>query len=432
MKETIKEGDLIEVLSDLGTTKGILMPSQDPNILILKLDSGYNIAIKKDIIKKIKLLKKFVPKEKQQKPKIEFNKELPTISLLHTGGTIASKVDYRTGAVTTATTPEEILEKFPELKKIANLRSRLVFQMFSEDFEPEHWQILAREIEKELKTSDGVIVTHGTDTMHYTSAALSFMLQDLPKPVILVGSQRSSDRGSSDAFLNLICAARFIANSNYAGVAVCMHKSMSDDYSYIHKGTKVRKLHTSRRDAFKSVNDRPIAEVSMDGKITFLSTDYPKKENKKLQVIDKFDRKLALVKMHPGFNYKELEFYYKNNYSGIVIEGTGLGHIPINTLDKFTKDHKTTLNLVKDISKKIPIVITSQCIFGRINLNVYSTGRDLISAGVISGEDMTPETAYVKLGWLLAQTKDLQKIREMMHKNIAGEITEKTGIEFLE
>ena len=309
-KNNIKDGDLVDITTDEKKLRGILMPSSKDS-LVLKLDSGYNIGMQRNKIKKINLIKEYNKKEEKIKERLKFNKALPTISILHTGGTIASKVDYRTGAVTTRFTPEDLIAMFPELKNIANIKSRLVFQMFSEDMEPEHWQILAKEVTKELEKSDGVIITHGTDTMHYTSSALSFMLQDLDKPVILVGAQRSSDRGSSDAFLNLICAINFITKTNFAGVAICMHKDMSDDTCYIHKGTKVRKLHTSRRDAFKSINEKPIAEVTKEGKVNFLS-NYIKKESKKTILKNKFEKKIALIKIRPGFSYKELEFYEKN------------------------------------------------------------------------------------------------------------------------
>ena len=429
-KNNIKDGDLVDITTDEKKLRGILMPSSKDS-LVLKLDSGYNIGMQRNKIKKINLIKKYNKKEEKIKERLKFNKALPTISILHTGGTIASKVDYRTGAVTTRFTPEDLIAMFPELKNIANIKSRLVFQMFSEDMEPEHWQILAKEVTKELEKSDGVIITHGTDTMHYTSSALSFMLQDLDKPVILVGAQRSSDRGSSDAFLNLICAINFITKTNFAGVAICMHKDMSDDTCYIHKGTKVRKLHTSRRDAFKSINEKPIAEVTKEGKVNFLS-NYIKKESKKTILKNKFEKKIALIKIRPGFSYKELEFYEKNKYKGIIIEGTGLGHMPANILDKYTKDHKKLLDTLKRLSKNMLICMASQCIFGRVNMNVYSTGIDLQNSGVIPLEDILSETAYVKLGWALANAKNLEEAKTLMLRNIAGEISERTTTEFIE
>ncbi len=353
--------------------------------------------------------------------------KLPIISILHTGGTISSAVDYRTGAVSPKFSPKDILSMYPGLKDIVSIKSRLVFQMFSEDMEPEHWLILAKEVVKEIKKGvDGIIITHGTDTLHYTSAALSFMLQDLPVPVLLVGAQRSPDRGSSDAELNLICASQFIAKSDFSGVGICMHGSMEDDYCYIHQGTKVRKLHSSRRDAFQSVNVLPYAKIKNDDSITFLRKDYTKKDAKRLvKPYIGFDSRVALLKGRPGLDPRELNFY-KSKYKGIVLEGTGLGQIGVTVMDKYTKKHKKTLQTINSMNKKgIVVIMTSQTLFGKVNMNVYSTGRDLQKVGVIPGEDMLPEVAYVKLGWCLSQEKNKEKVKEMMKTNIAGEIAER-------
>jgi glutamyl-tRNA(Gln) amidotransferase subunit D len=280
--------------------------------------------------------------------------------------------------------------------------------------EPEHWQILAKEVDKEIKEgTNGIIITHGTDTMHYTAAALSFMLQSLPIPILLVGAQRSSDRGSSDAAMNLIAAANFITKSDFSGVAICMHGTTQDKCCYIHQGNKARKLHTSRRDAFRSINVLPIAKVFTNGRIELSQTPYTKKDKKnKLKLQSKFEDKVAIIKMRPGFNLKELETY--ENYKGLVIEGTGLGHIPNRMVEE-----------IKKLSKKSLIVMTSQCIYGTINMNIYSTGRDLIDAGVISAENMTSETAYVKLGWALANSKSKEEAKKLFQTNITGEITER-------
>jgi len=423
-----KAGDVIKVKTKDKTYRGIYIP-QKGNSLVLKLENGYNIGVDKKKIKKIDLVKK-QKKVKKKVKKIKQNKNLPTISILHTGGTIASRVDYRTGAVHSEFSPEDLLEMFPELKDISNIKSKLIFQMFSEDMEPEHWEILAKEVEKETKNGvDGIIITHGTDTMHYTSAALSFMLQNLPIPVILVGAQRSSDRGSSDAVLNLINACYYITKTDFNGVGICMHENTEDASCLIFPGTKTRKMHTSRRDAFKTINDKPIARVNYKNNMI---ENIKKIKKSKVKFCSKigFEKNIALIKIRPGFSYKELEFY--RNYKGIIFEGTGLGHLAVNVLDKHTKKHKKTLELIKKLSKKIPIFMTSQCIFGRVDMNVYSSGRDLQEAGVVPLEDMLPETAYVKLGWILSFKKNQKEIKKLMLKNIAGEIKKRTQVnEFL-
>jgi glutamyl-tRNA(Gln) amidotransferase subunit D len=411
-----KPGDVIEIKTKEKTVKGTLMPRPELlniDTIIVKLDNGYNVGIEKKKIKQIKVIEKYTEKG-EKRTKVKFNKSLPTISILHTGGTIASKVDYRTGAVVSKFTPEDIVEMFPELKDIANIKSRLIFQMFSENMEPENWSQLAKEVEKEIKNkTDGIIITHGTDTLHYTSAALSFMLQDLPIPVMMVGAQRSSDRGSSDAAMNLMQASQFIKNSNLSGVAVCMHGLTEDKCCYIHQANKVRKLHTSRRDAFRSINVLPIAKVSSDGKIEYLRADYHKKDkNRKPTVLNKFEDKVAIVKIRPGFNHKELDAY--EHYKGIILEGTGLGHAPGKLAEA-----------IKKMSKKTLIIMTSQCIYGRVDMNVYSTGRDLLDVGVVPAQDMLPEVAYVKLGWALANSKNKEEAKELFLKNISGEIADR-------
>jgi len=428
----VKIGDKIRVITKDENLEGIFMPSDDKKV-VLKLNSGYNIVVDKNKIKKTEVIESYKEEKIVKEKDFTFNKNLKTISILHTGGTIASKVDYRTGAVSARFDPDELIQMFPELKNICNIKSKLIFQMFSEDIEPKHWSILAKEIEKEIKNKvDGIIITHGTDTMSYTSSALSFMLQGLNIPVILVGAQRSSDRGSSDAGLNLICAAQFITKSDFVGVGVCMHESMEDKTCLIHKSVKVRKLHTSRRDAFKSINSKPIARVDINGKIEFLSEYIKKvkKGNRKLEVKTGFENKVGILKTRPGMTNKELEFY--KNYKGLIIEGTGLGHMPVDVVDQYTKEHKLILNSLKKLAKKIPIVMCSQCVFGRVNMNVYSSGRDILNAGVISGEDMLSETAFVKLGWLLGNYKDKNIVKMLMKENLVGEISERNSEEFLE
>ncbi len=418
----IEVGDRLAVEKDGKRIEGVLMPNTgDPNVIVVKLSTGYNLGLSV-VGAKIEKLKK----EKKQLPKksrYEYDKSKKTILIMHTGGTVASKIDYETGGVITAIEPEDLISAIPELQKIANIRSELIFQMWSEDMEPEHWIILAQKIAHEQERFDGIIVTHGTDAMHYTSAALSFMLKNIPKPVILVGSQRSSDRGSSDAAMNLICAASFIVNTDYAGVALCMHASSNDDDCYIHSGLHVRKMHTSRRDAFRSVDVMPMAKVSRNGSVEIMGGFTRPVEP--FKVLPVFNKKVALVKIHPGFDNKQLEFYEKNGYKGIVLEGTGLGHAPINSIDKYTKEHAMLLSAIKRMTKSgIIIAMTSQCLYGKVNLNVYSTGRKLLDAGVVPVQ-MTPETAFVKLGWLLGHTKNMEAAKNLMQMSLIGEQVER-------
>jgi glutamyl-tRNA(Gln) amidotransferase subunit D len=433
-KVNAKEGDVVEIQTSSEKVSGVLMPSNDKYTIIVKLPSGYNIALDSKQVKALKLVKKYEKAEIQKKESVKQNKALPTISILHTGGTIASAVDYKTGAVIARFSPEDLITMFPELGKIANIKSRLVRNMMSDDMRFAHYNLIAKEIEKEIKQGvDGVIITHGTDTMHYSSAALSFIVDDLSVPVMLVGAQRSSDRGSSDAFVNLICAAYFIAKTDFAGVAICMHENISDDSCLILPATKTRKMHTSRRDAFRPINTKPWARVHYDNAhIEFLNKDYKRKEKNFNPVLKLFKPglKVGILKVHPNMYPSEINAY--KSFDGLIIEGTGLGHAPISVIDDITKEHKKILEAIKKLSSKTVVVMAPQTIYGQLQMNVYSPGRDIQEAGVIGNYcDMTPETAFIKLAWLLSNYPK-EKVKEMLHKDIRGEISKKiSSDEFL-
>jgi glutamyl-tRNA(Gln) amidotransferase subunit D len=409
----MKSGDYVEIRTTSDLFKGILMPESISGKLVLKLNSGYNVGIDKKKIKSKKVLKNII-KKSSKISKIKQNNKLPKILILHTGGTIASKVSYKTGGVIAKFKPEELLELIPELGKIANIETKLVSNVFSEDMGFKDYNNLAKEIKK-AKGYSGVIITHGTDTMHYTSAALSFMLEGLGFPVILVGSQRSSDRGSSDAGINMICAAKFIVNSEFSEVGICMHSSMNDDKCWILPGLKSRKFHSSRRDAFQAVNTKPYALIGIDGKIKIIDNSFKKKDGNLNVKIDLFDEKLkiGILKVHPSMNVNGIP----SGMDGLIVEGTGLGHMPVNLDSKI-------FNKLKSL--KIPVVMCSQTVFGRVNMNVYSTGRKL-QEFIISGSDMTSETAFMKLAWLLSNKLDIS----LISKNLKGEINERISDEFL-
>lgn len=417
----MKVGDKVRIESEIGSFEGVLMP-EEKNFLVLKLDSGYNISFKKNQVKNLKLLEKKKEK-KEKKIKYEQKKGLPNISILHTGGTIASKVDYDTGAVYNKFTPDEMLKIFPELNDVANISSRLVSNMSSDDMRFSHYNVLAKAVLKEVKKGvKGVIITHGTDTMHYTSAALSFALENLPVPVVLVGAQRSSDRGSSDAYTNLISAVNFIVNTNYFGVALCMHQGSSDNTCIVLPGVKVRKMHSSRRDAFKAINTKPIAVINYnDKKILILKQKLPKLNGELKLKLFKENLKIGLLKIHTNMYAEQFKVY--KNFDGLVIEGTGLGHAPINKIDKFTDEHEKIFKEIKKLVSKMPVVMSTQTIYGIIDMNVYTPGRKLVELGVLGNyTDMTPETAFIKLAWLLSNYP--KQVKELYNKNLRGEISE--------
>jgi glutamyl-tRNA(Gln) amidotransferase subunit D len=429
-KKGIDVGQRILVKKGKDEWEGFLIPqsSGDANNIVIKLDNGYNVGIaytKNTYITK-KHEKRAVSKPDVHIKKYKPDKSKPTIALLHTGGTIASRVDYKTGAVTTAFTPEDLYAAVPELTDIANIEIEMVFQLYSQDMETEHWTILANAVEKYIKRGvDGIIITHGTDHIPYTSAALAFSLQNLPIPVLIVGSQRSTDRGSSDAAMNLICAARFIIKTDFSGVAICMHGSMDDEYCYVNDPVNVKKMHTTRRDTFRSVDVYPIAKIHTDGQHEFFRSYNKKDKSRKIISKKTFSKQVAILKSRPGFSYKDIELYSNAGFRGIVLEGTGLGHLPNESHDEYTKHHVKINETIEKLTKKgITILMTSQCPYGRVNLNVYAPLRVLLKSGVIPAR-MTTEAAFVKLSWILGQTSNAKKIREMLETNYAGEIVER-------
>jgi len=414
--------------------EGILVNEDDKHI-VLKLSSGYNIGIKKNRILKIedihshKELVKEQNSEKVHKEIAQATKGLPKILILHTGGTIASKVDYQTGAVTPTFTPEDLNGMFPEIKGLAHIESKLFRNMWSEDMRFKHYNLIAQEISEELhahKDIKGIIITHGTDTLHYTGAALSFIFEHLPVPVILVGSQRSSDRGSADSAMNLISAVTFIANTSLKGVFLCMHESMSDDSCIILNGINARKMHSSRRDAFKQINGVPIARVDYSVKTVDYIGDYPESALNspgvlKLHLFDDGLR-IGLLKGHPNMYASEFESF--KGFDGLVLEGLGLGQLPINDIDEHTKEHSRIRDVLKDLAGKMPVIMSLQTIYGAVNMNVYQTGRDLQAIGILGNySSLTPETSFIKLAWLLSQKLDP---KEYFMKDLRGEFSIKS------
>jgi len=385
-------GDSVEITINEKIERGVLLESHDTGILLLKLDNGYNIGYKKEDISEIKILEK-IKKEEPEK-NITILKNKPLIHFYLTGGTISSKLDPKTGGVKDLTKPEEFFSLYPEILDIVNIDIKVPFTKFSENMNSADWIKLAKLVGKSLNDPHvkGVIISHGTDTLHYTGAALSFMLGKVNKPVVLTYSQRSSDRGSSDSRLNLICSAN-AALSDIAEIMIIGHATTNDDYCYALQANKTRKMHSSRRDAFKPVNSKPIAKILND-QIEILR-ECNKRNNEKVKVDAVFDNRVALIKFHPGQSPDILDYYKKKGYRGLVVEMTGLGHVAVE--GKFNWIPK----LKEHIKKGMFIYAVPQTIYGRLDPYVYSTGRKLSDIGVVFLGDILPECAFVKLGWVL-------------------------------
>ncbi|MGD2142223.1 MAG: Glu-tRNA(Gln) amidotransferase subunit GatD [Candidatus Bathyarchaeota archaeon] len=411
-------GDHLRVEADSTAYEGTLMPrlaSEDEHRIVIKLENGYNIGIVFDDIIKIERRGSAEKPDFRPPPLPPTKLSLPKVSIVSTGGTIASRVDYTTGGVHAAISSRDLLSIVPELSDQANIDADILYSVFSEDIDPSHWSGMAKRVaEKIVKGAEGVVITHGTDTMGYSAAALSFALRGLPVPVVFVGSQRSSDRPSSDAATNLVGAVTVASNAPFSEVVLGMHETTSDTSIAFHRGTKVRKCHTSARYAFRSVNALPIARLR-DGELEMLIEDYRRRGEEELKVLDKFEDKAALVKFHPGFKPSVLDHYVDSGYRGLILEGTGLGHISTGLYDA----------VGRAIEEGLYIGITSQCIWGRLNMDVYTTGRELQRLGVEPLGDMLPETACVKLMWTLANSPDLEGVKKLMRKNIAGEYSKR-------
>ena len=408
-------GDILKVSSKGKTYEGILIPrSGEGTAIIIKMKSGYNIGIQATVDVKVEKIGKGTKPTFASPPIPKQNPALPHVVIMSTGGTIASRVDYRTGAVRSAISASDLYGVVPELADVAQVDTEIVFSLYSENITQKHWSELAQTVAKRIEQGvDGIVIAHGTDTMAYTSAALSFALQNLPVPVILVGAQRSSDRPSSDAATNLIGAVKAAGEAPFAEVGLAMHETVSDTTIIVHRGAKVRKCHTSRRDTFKSINGFPIAKIK-DLQVTMQTDNYQRRDSKKKLVLKpNFSEKVALVKFYPGLDPAIIDFYVEKGMKGILLEGSGLGHV-----SKFCFD------AVKNaVVKGVVVALASQCIWGRVNMNVYDTGRDLLSFGVVPLDDMFPETGLVKLMWALGQTDDAEEAKKLLKNNIAGEFS---------
>ncbi|OED29953.1 Glu-tRNA(Gln) amidotransferase subunit GatD [Methanosphaera sp. WGK6] len=411
----ITVGDIVKITKANVEHTGMLLEKPDytnKDTIIIKLNSGYNIGVNIKDAKIEKISEGSKPQIELDPVDKQISKDKQNLSILSTGGTVASVIDYKTGAVHPAFTADDLLRATPELVDHANITAKAIFNILSENMKPEYWKKTAEEVYNEINNgADGVVIAHGTDTMHYTASALSFMI-DTPVPIVLTGAQRSSDRPSSDAFTNLMASVT-AAKSDVAEVTICMHGTEDDSYCDLHRGTRARKMHTSRRDTFTSINMNPIAKIE-DNTVTIndIEVPYTKRNEETLALNNDISEKVALIKMYPGIAPELIDIYVDKGYEGLVIEGTGLGHCSDEVIESISRA----------TSEKIPVVMTSQCIFGRTNMNVYSSGRRLLQNNVISVSDMLPETAYTKLSWVTGQTENLNEIQKLMQTNLKGEM----------
>ncbi|MEM1585018.1 MAG: Glu-tRNA(Gln) amidotransferase subunit GatD [Candidatus Korarchaeota archaeon] len=406
-----------KVVVSIGTTafEAIILPGPvREDVIYLKLPNGYNLAVKVDRIKSIKKIATITPKYTLPKMLVTAREDLPEVSIIHCGGTIASRIEYTTGAVAPAFSAEELSNAIPELFSIIKPRLTMLFNIFSENMTPKHWIEIAKTTYRELLSgAKSVIITHGTDTLHYSAAALAFMLRNLKGPVVLTGAMRSSDRPASDAPTNLIASSIFATKSDVGEPVILMHGTPDDTCFFAHRGVRCIKLHSTRRDAFRSIGIPPIARVDIrEQKVDILYPHHKKTTEIESELKAVFEPKTAIIFIYPGMPQDIIDSFTDRNYRGLVLVGTGLGHVPEYMFE----------SIQRAIENGIIVVMTTQCLLGGVYLDVYETGRKLKTLGVVSGRNMLPHVAYIKLGWLLAQDIPEAEVKDLMGKNITGEI----------
>ena len=418
-KYNVHVWDNAEVDTTRGHFSGKVLPRAENNDfkhIVLKLITGYNVGIDTDTIVMMTGTPESQPVFKIPEKAFPYTEGLPHVKLLGTGGTIASRLDYRTGAVIPAFSPGELYGAVPELADICNLETEKIFAVFSENMGPEQYVALAKKIGEEIQNGiEGIVIGHGTDTLHHTGAALTFMCQNLPIPVVLVGSQRSSDRPSSDAALNLMHAMTAAGHGDIAEVLVCMFGPTSDEYGFLHKGTRVRKMHSSYRSTFRTIGDTPIATVTRKGVAPIHKTYNHRRKDKDVKIIPTFDDRVAMLYYYPGMKPDMLYSIIDNGYKGVVWVGTGLGHI-----------NKSMYPAVERAQAEgVHQYMTLQTIWGYVDMFVYDTGRDMMARGIIPAGNMLPEVAFIKLGWALGQTHDPEEVKKLMLTPVNDKITER-------
>ncbi|MFQ5704960.1 MAG: Glu-tRNA(Gln) amidotransferase subunit GatD [Gemmatimonadales bacterium] len=403
-----------------GSFEGLVLPrseTSDDLHIVLKLASGYNIGVRHDTVESVQELGYRKANYKIPEQEFPFDPNHPRVKLFGTGGTIASRLDYRTGAVIPAFTPGELYGSVPELAEICNLETEKLFGVFSENMGPEQYLVLAERVGEAIRAGyAGVVIGHGTDTMHHTAAALSFMVQRPAVPVVMVGSQRSSDRPSSDAALNLIDATWTAAHGPIAEVMVCMFGPTSDRYNLLHRGTRVRKMHSSYRSTFRTVGDIPLAMVQR-GQITQLKQDcLLRRDDHTVDVKTAFEEMVTLIYYYPGMRADVIDSLIDSGYKGIVLAGTGLGHV----------NRAIYPALERAKAAGVQVYMTLQTLWGFVQMHVYETGREILELGVVPLANMLPEVGYIKLCWALGlYPDDPAAVKETMTATIAGEMTER-------
>ncbi|MDQ1772347.1 Glu-tRNA(Gln) amidotransferase subunit GatD [Labilibaculum sp. A4] len=418
-KYSVRVWGKTHIVTTRGEFDGTILPraeNDDDQHIVLKIITGYNIGINVTTIKEMKEIGYKKANYKVPEKEFPYTNGQPAVKLFGTGGTIASRLDYRTGAVIPAFSPGELYGSVPELADICNLSTEKVFAVFSENMGPKQYISLAIAIGKEIENGiDGIIIAHGTDTLHHTAAALTYMVQDSPVPIVLVGSQRSSDRPSSDAALNLMHSAVAAGHGDIAEVMVCMFGPTSDEYGFLHRGTRVRKMHSSYRSTFRTLGDTPLATVTRKGVKPIKKQYNHRRKDRNVKILPYFEEKVTILYYYPNMQPDIIDALVDCGYKGIIIAGTGLGHV----------NKPVYPALKRAVEKGVHIFMTVQTLWGYTHMFVYDTGRDLLSMGIVPLDNMLPEAAYIKLGWTLGQTSKRKEVIDIMQKPVNDETTKR-------
>lgn len=409
----------VELESANGRFVGLVLPrseTADDAHIVLKLDSGYNVGIAAETVANVRQIGRREAHYKIPEKQFPFDEGKPRVKLFGTGGTIASRLDYRTGAVIPAFSPGELYGSVPELAEVCNLETEKLFGVFSENMGPQQYVKLAECVGQAIRDGyDGVVIGHGTDTMHHTAAVLTFMVQNPPVPIVMVGSQRSSDRPSSDAALNLITAVKAAAEGDIAEVMVCMFGPTSDQYGLLHRGTRVRKMHSSYRSTFRTIGDIPLAMIDRE-KITPLREDYARRRSdREVTINTAFDERVTILYYYPNMQPDVVDALIEKGYRGIVIAGTGLGHV----------NKPLYPALQRAAGAGVHVYMTVQTLWGYVQMYVYETGREIMGLGVVPLANMLPEVAFMKLSWALGQSHDREEVKRLMLTRVNGETTDR-------
>ncbi len=396
---------------------GIALPSSGDKLVTMKLQNGYNVSFPESYVDSFEVLDEMPSIEDEIEEVRPQDESLPLVHLIHTGGTIASKVDYATGAVTARFDPHELLDAVPELRGIARIRAVKLGNMWSDDLRPRHWNRMLKATEEAFaEGAVGCVITHGTDTLHLSAAAMSYGWSGQggrpPGRIVLTGSQRSPDRGSSDAAENLIASVHWAAHgpapSGYRDSSVVIvHASSSDGNCAVLPGCACRKYHSSRRDAFKPINQEVLAHVSIDS--NGAKIDYsPEAHDARIEAISPkpFDESVRIAQFisDPHLHPDQVQGAIDSGFDALLFHGTGLGHLPISDPEEDSLENTRLRMMLEDhISNEGVVVVVTNAIHGAVNMNVYSKGRDQQDIGIIGhGSLCPPGSALVKLHHLLS------------------------------